>query len=347
MRYRLLALILLARAASPEDLDGTITGGKAQQLVEAARGPYQEADAIYKRWILEEIGEADLVPSLKKAIALYDGALNKLQEAIDIQYDPAINHMIRTAARRLTNMRFKIEFQEPRRQEAAPMPEAPPPEPADSPGGDSAPLRPPAPPRPPPKEDVPPPVPTVTFEEQAPPAVPVDVALPLPPGDIATRLAKSQHGAIQQVLKSYYQSRKADSILFRHSLCGGKGKRRDGTVCEECSGSGSRINLFHFRKAYWGAFSPVFRDAAGALEALRAFHARAQRDPAALGDLVKAFSVVSIEPHGYWARATVMETTTAGKAERSYTLISVGSQWFFYHPVADAELVPDFGKEAQ
>ncbi len=335
MRWPLVATLLLVTAAWAEDLDGAITGGKAQQLVEAARAPYQEADAIYKRWILEEIAEADLVPSLKKAIALYDGALNRLQEAIDIQYDPAINHMIRTAARRLTNMRFKIEFQEPRRA---------------SPPAESAPSSPPPPPRAPPtapKEEEPPPVPAVTFEEQAPPAVPVDVALPLPPGDVAARLAKSQTGPIQQLLKSYYQSRKTDSILFRHTLCGGKGKRRDGTVCEECGGSGSRINLYHFRKAYWGAFSPVFRDAAGALDALRAFHARAQRDPSALGDLVKAFSVVSIEPHGYWARATVMETTTAGKAERRYTLISVGSQWFFYHPVADAELVPDFGKEAQ
>jgi len=333
MRYGLLALIMLAGAASAEDLDGAITGGKARQIVDAARPDYEAADAIYKSWILDEIGEADLLPSLKRAIALYDGALNKLQEALDIQYDPAINHMIRTAARRLTNLRFKVEIQIPH-QEAHP-PQPTPEQPRTAP----------APPPPPPSEETPPPVPAVTFEPQGPPALPVDVTLPLPPAELCARLAKSQVPRIQQVLKSYYQSRKSDSILFRHTLCGGKGKRRDGSACEECGGTGSRINLFHFRKAYWGAFSPVFRDAAGALDALRAFHARAQRDPAALGELIKAFSITSIEPHGYWARATVQETTTAGKAERSYTLISVGSQWFFYHPVADAELVPALPEE--
>ncbi|NJN14610.1 MAG: hypothetical protein HC813_03035 [Planctomycetes bacterium] len=154
------------------------------------------------------------------------------------------------------------------------------------------------------------------------------------------RAAKSNDTAIRALLKEYYQSRKQEKLLYRHSLCGGKGKMRDGSECAECCGCGSRINLFHFRKAFWGVWSPGLRDAPGALESLRAFHARAQRDPSVLGELVKAFRVESIEPHGYWARATVQETTTAGKSVRSFTLISVGSRWFFYHPEADAELLP-------
>ena len=108
-----------------------------------------------------------------------------------------------------------------------------------------------------------------------------------------------------------------------------------------CQGAGRTINLYYFRKAYWNSFTPLLRDAEGALEALRAFLVHARANPDSLGPVVKAYKIGEIEPHNAWARVRVVVKTEAGESEQTMTLIRLGSAWFFFHPATDEELLRD------
>jgi hypothetical protein len=256
------------------------------------------------------------VAELRRATALYDEAATKLGEALEIRYDPSVNHLLRRIAMNMASMRFRTEFTPPPPRK--PDPEAPSPAPA------------PAPPPPPPKEEEPSPT-QVRFDAEGPPAVPVRAELPAAAADEAR--AKRERAAVEEAVRAWCDARRENRLVARHGLCRGKG-------CAECGGTGRQINLFHFKKAFWTSFTPGLRDSPGALDALKAFHARAQRDPEALGPLVKSFRIGEVLVHGYWAEARVLESTTAGPVERSVTLIGVGSRWFFFHPEADRELLP-------
>ena len=315
-------ILLLAGALPAQDgLDGKITGGKAKRILDEAMPLLREADAIYEAWVLEKLKGAALTDALKKAIRLYDEGTAKLQKALDIRYDRGVNHRLSFTARRLQKMRFQVHFKSrvPRR--------APP-----SKRGTARPAR---------------------WEEEEspsepaapPPALPLDAQLPAyaaPESDPEyEKLANAARRAIGGMLKDYFEARKPGKLLFRHRLCQGRGKFRDGSSCDECGGTGKQINLFFFRRAFWGSFTPLLRDAPGALDALKRFHESAQSDLDALGPLTKSFKVQEIEYHGYWARVRLKENTTKGKRERTVTLISVGSSWYFYTPRTDGELVPE------
>ena len=103
-----------------------------------------------------------------------------------------------------------------------------------------------------------------------------------------------------------------------------------------------QINLHLFRKLYWNCYTPLLRDTDGALDALRAFHVRAQKAPAILEPTLKAFSIPKdkIENHNFWARALVKETTKTGTEERWVTLVSIGSSWYLFTPSTDGPLLP-------
>jgi hypothetical protein len=153
-------------------------------------------------------------------------------------------------------------------------------------------------------------------------------------------LLKHDKKGIEALIKDYLGARKVKKLTYRHKICQGKGEYRDGTPCDECRGTGERINLHRFRKAYWNAFTPLLRAAPGALDALRAYyrHASAQLD--ALGPQVKTFRIEEIEHHGFWAKVTVSLKTTAGEETVAWTVVGIGSNWYFYTPATDAELVP-------
>ena len=63
----------------------------------------------------------------------------------------------------------------------------------------------------------------------------------------------------------------------------------------------------------------------------------------ALGPQIKAFKLREIEHDGFWALVTVQLKTTAGEETVRWTVVSIGSSWYFYHPATDAELVPREG----
>ena len=44
--------------------------------------------------------------------------------------------------------------------------------------------------------------------------------------------------------------------------------------------------------------------------------------------------------HGTWAKVTVEVKTAEGVGRETFTVVSIGRNWFFYHPGADRELVP-------
>ncbi len=330
---RLFALLLLAAAAvAGEDVDGEIKGGKARKLVDEARGFIEQADAIFRPWFLDEISEETIEAEAARMADLYGRGCDRLSEALDLQYDGGVNHLLTVSVRRLQKVKMWLFGREqarrapPKAVEPAPTP--PPPE------------------EEPPRElpDETPPPPSVAFAEGEPPATPVDAALTAytPPAwdsDYARRKLRDE-AAIRQLLRDYCDARRPNNLLFKHVPCGGKGKAPDGGPCPECAGSGTQLNLHHFRRGYWTCFSPLLRDAPGALEAIRAFRARAQRDPAALGALVKAFEVGAIEHHDLWARVRLKEQTTAGKSERWVTVVPVGSKWYFYAAGADDEMLP-------
>ncbi|MHC4931048.1 MAG: hypothetical protein ACYTGV_02515 [Planctomycetota bacterium] len=331
MRWVAGILLLAGAVLAKEDLDGKITGGKAKRYVDEAMPLLLEADQIYEAWVLDKLEGDALTAALKKAIRLYDEATAKLQKALDIRYDPGVNHRLSFTARRLQKMRFQVHFKSRKPAPARKPEEKPAEKPARKPE--------PAPPPEPPREPEPP-----HFGVATPPALPVDSDLPAyaaPEGDPEyEKLVKADQRAIGAMLKDYFQARRPQKLLFRHRLCQGKGTFRDGSRCEECGGTGKQINLFFFRRAFWGSFSPLLRDAPGALDGLKSFHGKAQSDLSALGPLTKSFKVREIEYHGYWARVRLEENTTEGKKERTYALISVGSSWYFYTPQTDGELIP-------
>ena len=57
-------------------------------------------------------------------------------------------------------------------------------------------------------------------------------------------------------------------------------------------------------------------------------------------DDVKSFKILSIDAHQYIAHATVKVKTTKGEREDKFTLVGIGSAWYFFVPESDAELVP-------
>jgi len=345
VRKGILVWLALAGAALAEGkLGGTIAGGKARKLLQQGLPLLKEADDIYKRrYVLEEGTEDEQEAELRKAVELYDKGTALLQEALELQEDGGVNWRLTIAARNLARARAWILRRENARR-AREHPTPPPPPPPD----DSAPEKPaPEPPRPEPKPpEKTPRAPTLeederpvvaTFHAGDPPAQPVDVALPRFPYDLEG-FGKQDRKAIAARIHDYYQSLRPGKLLYRHRLCGGKGKLGDAS-CEECCGTGQAINLHHFRKVFWTSYTPLLRSAQGALEALEAFHARAARQPDLLGPEVKAVKILEIEYQGVWARARVELSTSEGKQEKTITLVSIGSTWFFYHPESDRELL--------
>jgi hypothetical protein len=187
--------------------------------------------------------------------------------------------------------------------------------------------------------------PAVAFVANEAPAAPVLVELPALPMSDEERAAALKHDkkGIQALLKAYLGARKVNKLTHRCKLCKGKGAFRDGERCDECAGTGHRINLHLFRKAFWNSFTPLLRDSPGALDALRAFHKHASVATDALGPRVKTFRIRAIDHHGFWAKVHVDLKTEAGEEEVAWTVVSIGSNWYFFNPVTDAELVPGRG----
>ena len=153
------------------------------------------------------------------------------------------------------------------------------------------------------------------------------------------KIAKRDDKVIRDFLSDYYSNFKPNKLRYRHRLCGGRGTL--GTeFCAECGGSGTGINLHHFKKAFWTSYTPLLRNADGAFMALEAFYGHARGKPEVLGPTVKSFRVREIEYQGVWAKARVELNTDDGAVEQVVTLVSIGSQWFFYHPDTDRELLP-------
>jgi hypothetical protein len=325
-------VLLLAAALWGEDLGGSITGGKAKDLLDKGLPLLKEADEIFKHsYVLEEGTAEEREAAAKRAVDLFDRGTGLLQQALEIQEDPAANAQIVNAARKLAKLRaWLFHLDMARKAQASSPPSAP--EPAPPPEKPAA-------PEPPPKpvEPSPPPPAAPSFPTDGPPASPVDVALPAAPYDDAG--SKKDLAAIHARIQDYYQSMRPEKLVFRHRVCQGKGKLGGGATCEECFGTGKSINLFHFRKVFWTVYTPLFRDAPGAPGALAAFYERARKDPTLLGPVVKACKVLDIDYHGAWARARIQLTTGAGTEERSITLVGIGSTWFFYQPSTDRELI--------
>jgi hypothetical protein len=323
-------LLLASALLAGDQLGGTITGGKAKDLVDRGVPLLQEADEIFKRrFVLEEGTEDERETDLKKAADLYDRGTVLLQEALEIQEDSGVTARLVNAARKLAKTRawlFHREMARKVKERPAPPPEAPPPEPPKpEPAA-----------KPKPEEPAPPPAPP-SFKSEDPPAAPSDATLPEAPYDDSG--GKKDIALIHARIQDYYQSLRPEKLVFRHRVCQGKGKLGKGATCEECGGTGKAINLHHFRRVFWTVYTPLLRDAEGASGALAAFYERARKDPAALGPVVKACKVLEVDYHGAWARAKVQLSTGAGTEERAITLIAIGSTWFFYHPATDRELI--------
>ena len=326
---RLGTLLLLAAFVFGGDaLDGKITSGKARKYVDEARPLAKEADRIYRAWRLDEIPEEGLNESFRKIVMLYEKASDLLQKALDIQEDPGVVGLQRILCRRLVRVRAQLFFRRKPRPKPKPKP------PTDAPAPKPAPERPKPDPKPYPKptpkpEPEPEPeIPAPEFEAGKPPAQPVDADLPVL-GEM--ELGKASQRAITQLLRGYYQARKLNKLHARHRLCRGNG-------CEACGQTGRQINLYYFRKAFWNCYAPTLRAAPGALDMLKAFHARSQKDVSALGPAVKSFKVKQLDYHGYWAKVSIREKTTAGETTRKVTVIHAGSRWYFYTPGTDGEL---------
>lgn len=334
-------LLLLAGAVAAGDpFEGSITGGKAKELVDRGAPLLKEAEEIFKRfYVLEEGTVEEREAAVKKAVELLDQGTALFQQALEIQEDKAINAQIVNAARKLAKLRawlFHLEMARKAKDRPPPEPQAQP-QPGEPEKGTPEPERKPEPPPAPPKpaETPPPPAPP-SFAAEGPPASPADVALPDAPYDDAA--GKKDLAAIQARIQDYYQSLRPEKLVFRHRVCQGKGKLGGGAACAECGGTGKAINLHHFRKVFWTTYTPLFRDREGAPGALAAFYERARKDPAAL-PVVKACKVLDIDYHGVWARAKVQLSTAAGTEERAITLVGIGSTWFFYQPTTDRELI--------
>ena len=150
---------------------------------------------------------------------------------------------------------------------------------------------------------------------------------------------RAERKRIEKRIKDYYGARRKGKLRVRCKLCAGKGKLRDGSDCDGCAGCGQQINLHYFRKVYWNGFTPIFRDAPGALDSLKKFLVFARTQPSSLGDEIASFKLVEIEPHSVWARARVRIKSDAGEREETMTLVSIGSAWYFFHPATDEELI--------
>ncbi|MFI5401744.1 MAG: hypothetical protein ACHQ1G_02330, partial [Planctomycetota bacterium] len=107
MRARWALPLLLASALLAGDqLGGTITGGKAKELVDRGVPLLQEADEVFKhRFVLEEGTEDEREADLKKAADLYDRGTVLLQEALEIQEDSGVTARLVNAARKLAKVR--------------------------------------------------------------------------------------------------------------------------------------------------------------------------------------------------------------------------------------------------
>jgi hypothetical protein len=275
------------------------------------------------------------VPALKNMVAAYTEASDLLQQALDIQEDPQAIAQLRKCCMRIAKLRAQIFYRRPQKKRDKPAPQSEPEKPTRETDEEPAP--------PPDKErSAEPKLERPEFTPGHPPATRVDARLPVfpaPEGDPDyEKLVKADHAGIKALLKGYYGARKANKLHFRHRLCRGNG-------CDECGGTGRQINLYYFRKAYWNCYSPSFREADGARDALKAFHDNAHGDPAALGPAIKSFRVVTLDYHGYWARAKVLESTKQGKREVVFALISAGGNWYFFTPSTDRELIPSVDME--
>jgi len=331
MKTGLGCLLFFSAVLAQGGLEGRITGGKAKRLLDEGLALVKQADMVWKRWVLEELPAGKLEQELSRAVELYDKGCARLNAAVEIQNDSGVNHRLRVAAQKLAEMRARLLWLEEQRKLRE--------RPKTTPG--PAPAPPSAPPSPPPGRE--PPALEAAVPKGEPPAHPVDVALRTVESQAPSSRDRRDEKAIRALLSGYYGAQRKGKLLARHKLCSGKGVLRGGEACEECAGTGKQINLYYFRKVYWNVYTPLLRDAAGALEALRAFHERARRDPALLGPAVKAFKVVKLELHGFCARAAVEVRTAAGTRAEKITLVSIGSAWFFYTPATDAGLVSKGG----
>lgn len=334
MRARWAFPLLFAGALFAGDqLGGSITGGKAKELVDKGVPLLHEAEEIFKHsYVLEEGTEEEREAAVRKAVDLFDQGTILLQEALEIQEDASANAQIVSAARKLAKLRawlFHLEMARKVKEKPPAKPEPPAPEPAAPPPQPT--------PKPPEAVEAKPPPAPPSLPNEGPPASPVDAEIPDAPADESR--VKKDTAAIHARIQDYYQSLRPEKLVFRHRVCQGKGKLGGGATCEECGGTGKAINLHFFRKVYWTIYTPLLRDAGGASGALAAFYERARKDPKLLGPAVKACKVVSLDYHGTWAKAHVSLSTDAGSEEKTITLVGVGSTWFFYQPATDQELV--------
>jgi hypothetical protein len=331
-------LLLAGTLLAGDGLEGSITGGRAKELLDKGVPLLRQADEIFKHaYVLEEGTEEEREAAMKRGVDLFDQGIALLQEALEIQEDSGANAQIVAAARKLAKLRawlFHLEMA--RKVKEKPPAEPPPPATAPEPEPPPEPKGPPPPalPGPGPSDGPKPPPP---LPREGPPASPVDAEMPGAAFD-ESRSVKDL-ATIQQRIQDYYQSLRPEKLVSRHRLCQGKGKLGGGAPCEECGGTGKSINLHHFRKVFWTIYTPLVRDAEGASGALAAFYEQAKRSPSLLGPAVKACKVLSLDYHGAWARARVQLSTDAGGEEKTITLVGIGSTWFFYQPSTDAELL--------
>jgi len=328
--------LLLAGVLFADDpLGGSITSGKAKDLVDRGMPMLKEAGEIFNHsYVLEEGTLDEREAAVKKAVALFDQGTSLLQQALEIQEDGGVNAQIVNAARKLAKLRawlFHLEMARRVKERAQEQPQPPTGQEPQKPEAKPEPK-----PEPKPRDTPPPPAPP-SFPTDGPPASPADVALPEAPYDDTAD--KKDLAAIHARIQDYYQSFRPEKLVFRHRVCQGKGKLGGGAICEECGGTGKAINLHYFRKVFWTTYTPLLRDAQGASGALAAFYQRARKDPDAVGPVVKACKIVDIDYHGIWARAKVQLSTADGTEERQITLVGIGSTWFFYQPSTDRELI--------
>lgn len=339
-------LCVSAAIVGADGLDGTIKGGKAKKFVQKADGLYRKGDEIFKRWWKDEVPDSEIDATLKRGVKILDEAAQLYAAALDIKFDSGVNSRLRIVATRIQRMQFSLMWREQKRRREANEKKKkegphPPTENPDQPPAEEEPESDPGRREPEQLEAEPQ---AVRFEEGRPPAVPVNATLAHYEFSVAgkelEKLLKRDRNAIYQTLKTRLQARRG-KLTTTHVLCAGTGKIGAET-CADCCGSGVQVNLYLFRKLYWNCFTPLLRDTNGALDALKAFHGRAQKDASILEPTLKAFSIPKdkIENHNFWARALVKETTKAGTEERFVTLVSIGSSWYLFTPATDGPLLP-------
>jgi len=343
-------LCMSAAIVGADGLDGTIKGGKAKKLVQKADGLYRKGDEIFKRWWKDEVPDSEIDATLKRAVKILDEAAQLYAAALDIKFDSGVNSRLRIVATRMQRMQFSLMWREQKRRReenekrAKENPDAPEKGSPEKETPDDTQREPESDPgrREPEQLEAEPEA--VRFEEGRPPAVPVNATLAhyefSVEGKELDKLLKRDRKAIYRTLKTRLQARRG-KLTTTHVLCAGTGKIGEET-CADCCGSGVQVNLHLFRKLYWNCFTPLLRDTDGALDALKAFHGRAQKDASILEPTLKAFSIPKdkIENHNFWARALVKETTKAGTEERFVTLVSIGSSWYLFTPATDGPLLP-------